>query len=324
MRVPLLRIPATFGGNSALSAGPNRLDRRILARLGVPDGDILRQPLAQGNSSFAVNRIDVRCDGRDVATLAEKIVAADSNEARFWRAAEVRRPSLESECYASAQPADIIDNGASVALYLPYVPALDRDLKGRRRAFRTHIHAITAAVADLNGRNLVTTEAPAPVPFPPARPTLKELQLRLNLNRSAAIALRDLWRRAHDRWETVQDSYQALPTCLNHHDVSPGNAVHVDGRTIFTDFGLAAPGPIGADLHTVIRWSGQAAHDADHVAAVIATYHERVQRYVPGVTTTQLRLAAHATYFLRYTNLKFKSARYMHAFGLALGRMLAL
>lgn len=95
-----------------------------------------------------------------------------------------------------------------------------------------------------------------------------------------------------------------------------------DGRiTTFADLGLSGTGPVGSDLHTVIRWSGKYIHDATYVDDVLMTYHEALRPYVTTVDLADIRLAAWSTFFLRYTDLRFSSARHLHSYELAVRRM---
>lgn len=307
------------------------LDRRLLSRFaGASDtelaaGQVVRASLRPGKSSHFVSLVDIR-HGTAETRLVEKCVDVTRSEVTFWRNGQGPTAVLSTELFDAVRPIDIVECGTAAMLYFPYHQVLDRETKILRRDFRNHIHEITAAVADFNGRNHVqSTIADVGLePFPLVPPAPQDLRRRLGLLPSAVDAIHELWARASSRWNAIRYSYERLPQCLNHNDISPGNAVRSNGLTLFSDFGLSSTGPVGSDLHTIIRWSERAAHDPEHVDALITTYVAQIRRHVPSITWEQVHLAAWATYFLRYTNLKFASSRHMHAFGLALNEMLKL
>jgi Phosphotransferase enzyme family len=271
-----------------------------------------------------VNIVDVGSGDAGLA-LVEKCVEATSSELAFWRDVESTSPVLHADLYNSVRPIDIVVRDPVAFLYFPYVPALDRAKETQRRAFRENMHTITSAIADFNGRNLSPIGTTSAVePFPLTRPTRHDLQRRLDLLPSAAEAIEELWEKASGRWEAIRHSYEQLPTCLNHNDISPNNAVYTDETVILADFGLASTGMVGGDLHTIIKWSARAAHDPAHVDALVTTYVEQIRQHLPSVTAENVRMAAWATFFLRYTNLKYSSSRYIHSYGLALNEMLKL
>jgi hypothetical protein len=61
-------------------------------------------------------------------------------------------------------------------------------------------------------------------------------------------------------------------------------------------------------------------YDRHRVEELIATYVEAVRPYHT-TTVADVRFAAWTTFYLRYTNLKFSSARYERPFRLALQQM---
>lgn len=304
------------------------LDRWLIADLELADGSrpasvptVVRTPMTPGKKSHFLNRVSVVEPGGATVDLVEKGVDSDSNEFQFWRHEYRPKFTLCADRFRSLEPVSASPGDSLSVMYFPYVPALDREQNVLRRTFRADMKTLVTAVADFNGRNMVARPEGNPSPFVPTRPTIGSLELRLNVSTSAAQALRDSWDEVYDAWEVVSAAYERLPWCLCHNDVSPGNAVHMDGTTTLTDFGLAGVGPVGSDLHTFIRWSHKAIHDEDHVEGLLKTYVDGIRTYDRAITMDDVRLSAWSTFFLRYTNLKFSSARYPHAFSLALRRM---
>lgn len=80
----------------------------------------------------------------------------------------------------------------------------------------------------------------------------------------------------------------------------------------------------GSDLHTLLRWSVTAVDKPAHVGGLLTTYVDRIRVHGVSISIEDVRLAAWATFLLRYTNLKFASARYLHVFSLATRRMIDL
>jgi hypothetical protein len=277
-----------------------------------------------GKSSYFLNRIDLDGASEPAPVLVEKGVANGAGELAFWCGTTWPEPILEGERYKAVRPLDIHHGKPVSVLYFPYVPALDKDTKTLRREFRTDLEQIALAIADFNGHNL-TRPGPADhreLRFKAARPTRSDLQVRLDLTTDDTRELLRSWDNAHTAWLAVQERVARLPQCLCHNDVSPNNSVHTDGQTTLADFGLACNGPVGSDLHTLIRWSGKAIDDPAHVDGLLTTYTNRIQAYDESISLEQVRLAAWATFFLRYTNLRLSSARYVRVFRLAICQMI--
>jgi hypothetical protein len=62
-------------------------------------------------------------------------------------------------------------------------------------------------------------------------------------------------------------------------------------------------------------------YEPDHVEGLLTTYVEAIKPYHGTVSVEEVRLAAWTTFYLRYTNLKFSSARYERPFRFALEQM---
>jgi hypothetical protein len=255
----------------------------------------------------------------------EKAVGSDSSEIRLWRGVADAALVLHTETYDVLEPVHRVVGEAVSVLYFPYLAELDRPRRMLRPEFRKNMHTIVAAVAEFNGRNLVAAGSGLHLggqPFMATRPTVAGLKVRLDVPTKAARALQRSWDAAHNDWLQLRKAYEQLPQCLCHNDVAPWNVVCRDGQmTAFSDLGLSGTGPIGSDLHTVIRWSGKYIHDAAYIADALLTYLDALSLYVTTVDLEDVRLAAWATFFLRYTDLRFSSARRLHSFELALRRM---
>jgi hypothetical protein len=61
--------------------------------------------------------------------------------------------------------------------------------------------------------------------------------------------------------------------------------------------------------------------DPDLAEGLFHIYLDGVRPYAPTLELDDLRLVAWSTYFLRYTNLKFRSARDLRSFELAIDLM---
>jgi thiamine kinase-like enzyme len=302
-----------------------RLDEIIHPGTGRGENDALRTSriaMAHGRGSWFINRVTVSTPGGSDVELVEKGVDTDSNELSFWRSVDSGALVLSGHSYRAVRPLDIVQGAPVSVLYFPYLPALDRERRVLQSEFRTNLPTIVKAVAEFNGRNtmpLTSLGGTSRYSTPP-RPSVQELQLRLNLDSEDATDLLRSFDRVQREWSTIQDAYANLPHCLCHNDISPGNAVCVNGIITFNDFGVASGGPIGSDLHTIIRWSAHAMYDRHRVEELIATYVEAVRPYHT-TTVADVRFAAWTTFYLRYTNLKFSSARYERPFRLALQQM---
>jgi len=306
-----------------------RLDRRIQAALGFDERHsasegwrISRTPMAHGRGSRFINYVQLTTLGGAADELVEKGVDSDSDELSFWRTANVDSLALSGNSYRTLAPIDIAHGDPVSVMYFRYLPALDRETPELRRDFRQHLPAITAAVAEFNGRNRLPDHGggASRYPFPP-RPSASDLQLRMNVSVERADDVLRLVDRVRSDWSVISDAYSSLPRCLCHNDISPGNAVHMDGIVTFGDFGLASPGPIGSDLHTIIRWSAGKMYEPGHVENLLTSYVEAIRPYYRAVSLSDVSLAAWTTFYLRYTNLKYSSARYERPFRFALEQL---
>jgi hypothetical protein len=302
--------------------------RRVTERLGASRGSApaatVRTSILRGKSSRFLNRVDLGDTTGQAAKLVEKGLPNDAGELSFWRGKTWPDPILNAERYNAVRPLHVYVGDPVSVLYFPYVPGLDRDTTDLRRAFRASMKQIAAALADFNGLNMMRSGSTIgrTLRFNAVRPTPSDLQRRLGMGTDDAHELVREWDRAHAAWQATQDTLAELPWCLCHNDVSPGNSLHVNGVTTFADFGLACSGPVGSDLHTLLRWSGKAIDKPAHVDGLLRTYVDRIQAYNESITIEDVRTAAWATFFLRYTNLKFASARYPNIFNLAIRQML--
>jgi hypothetical protein len=306
------------------------LDRRLRTAVG-PDGDhrnigswqIRRTPMAHGRGSRFINLVRLATSGGSANALVEKGVDSENDELSFWRTVDLDKLALSGTLYRAVAPIDIAQGDPVSVMYFPYVPALDRETATLRREFRANLTAIVASVAEFNGRNPLPRHGLSDAsryPFPP-RPSVAELQLRMSVSAECADDMLRFVDRIGNDWPIIGDAYSNLPRCLCHNDISPGNAVQMDGIVTLSDFGLVSAGPIGSDLHTIIRWSAGKMYEPDHVEGLLTTYVEAIKPYHGTVSVEEVRLAAWTTFYLRYTNLKFSSARYERPFRFALEQM---
>lgn len=306
-----------------------RIDRRLASGhlTGFPAGSsppqVVRTRMRPGKGSLFLNRVAVtRADGTRTE-LVEKGVRRDSQELAFWRSVGRAGLILNGDRYDSLLPIDAVDGRVLSALIFPYLPELNGDRKEMRREFRANAQAIVVALAEFNGRNLVPARLPVARRSSAPRPARAELESKLAVSPESATALLGSWDDAHDAWAAVKDAYERLPLCFCHNDVSGGNTVYADGITRFIDFALAGVGPIGSDLHSVIRWSGKAIDDPVHIARLLNTYLDGIRPFVT-VTLEDLRLATWAAFYLRYTDLRLTAAQHETVYRLALRRMTEL
>jgi hypothetical protein len=306
------------------------LDRRLRTAVG-PDEEhrnmgswqIRRTPMAHGRGSRFINNVRLATSGGSANDLVEKGVDSDGDELSFWRTVDLDALALSGTSYRALAPIDIAQGDPVSVMYFPYLPALDRETATLRREFRANLTAIVAAVAEFNGRNRLPRNGlsnASRYQFPP-RPSVAELQLRMNVSAECADHMLRFVDRIGNDWSIICDAYSNLPRCLCHNDISPGNAVRMDGIITLSDFGLASAGPIGSDLHTIIRWSAGKMYESDYVESLMTTYVEAIKPYHGTVSVEEVRLAAWTTFYLRYTNLKFSSARYERPFRFALEQM---
>jgi len=306
------------------------LDRKLQIAVGSDEHHgnaeawrIRRTPMAHGRGSRFINHIRLATSGGSANELVEKGVDSDSDELSFWRTVDIDALALSGTSYHALAPIDIAPGDPVSVMYFPYVPALDRETAVLRRDFRVNLFTIVASVAEFNGRNGLSPQGitDANRYAVPPRPSAAELRLRMNVSAECADDLLRLVDRVRNDRSIIFDAYSNLPRCLCHNDISPGNAVQMDGIVTFSDFGQASGGPIGSDLHTIIRWSAEKMYESDHVENLMTAYVEAIKPYHSTVSIAQVRLAACTTFYLRYTNLKFSSARYERPFRFALEQM---
>ena len=286
-----------------------------------------RTPMPPGKSSRFINHVTLTSHNGSTTELVEKGVEGDSPELSFWSEAGAGEPVLEGSSFRAVRPGEIVRCGPLSVLYFPYLRALDRDRQVLRQDFKANATAIVEGVAEFNGRNTLLSGESGGIAghlLSAPRPTVVEIQRRMDVDIEVARDLLRSFNRVQDMWQEIEGAYADLPRCLSHNDISPGNAVYVDNKATFIDFGLAGPAPVGSDLHTVLRWSGKALYNPSYAEALLNSYVAALRLHYAAVQTADVRLAAWTTFYLRYTNLKFSSARYERTFRLALDRMTSL
>jgi hypothetical protein len=306
-----------------------QLDRELVRGLsGVPAADgalgIRRVPLAAGRGSHQVNHVRLRSGGGRPVDLVEKVVNSDGTEMRFWAWAADRQLTFRGDGFELLHPELTVTGRDVSALYFRYIPELARERAALKRAYRGQLRTIASAVGHLNASNVIPTSTPPPDrprPFPAQPPAPTALERHLGVTAAYAQSLRAAWNALHRRWDEVEAVRARLPRVLCHHDVSPGNVAVVAGETKLIDPGLSDVGPLGSDLHAVLRWSGPRLYDDVHSEQLLAAYLDGVRAHLPTVDADAVRVTAWATFFLRYTNLRFGHARDLAAFELAIRRL---
>lgn len=291
--------------------------------------EVHRTPMAQrtGASTLFLNIVDLDPPGDDRAQvrLVEKGIWSASNEAAFWRNAEAEGWRLEGERYGVIRPVKVVDRGAATIFYLPYLPSLNRSRDRFHAEFQENLNSVTAAVARLNGNNAAGGQRWSRSRYGqfrfPRKPTAPELRNALHVSPHRASELREVWEEIREHWHIIETAYERVPTCLCHSDVSPGNVIVEDGRAVFVDLGMARVGPIGSDLHTIIRWSGIPLNDATNFYDLLGVYLSELNSSEIVAEFHEAWLAAWTTFFLRYGDLRWQSSRDAEVYSLALYSM---
>jgi hypothetical protein len=277
-----------------------------------------------GYGSYYLARI--RSQGRENRSvqLVEKALPADSRELAFWRAHEVDAVATHGRHYQALRPLLVLERDGVGFMYFPYVAALDQDTRLARQHFRANLRKVTTAAAEFAYDNLTAawgdhapqiTKASGP-------PSTQRMRRLLHVTSPAqARLLGSIHRDLESSWPDLLEDYQRLPIAMAHNDLGPGNAFVVDGAVHLLDFAKAGVAPLGSDLHTLIRWSGTALTDIDAGEEIIGWYHEALRSLGCDVNLDDVRLAAWVTFFMRYSNLRWRSSRRLDVYSLALVKL---
>jgi thiamine kinase-like enzyme len=301
---------------------PLALAGRLLSRQDRDPVRAIRRPMKAGSGAIHLAQVDLVFEGDLTIEVVEKCVRATSNEAAFWRTARDRHVEVGGESYTCLVPTQALTRGSMSFLYFPYVEELDQERPVLHALFEAEIEQIVSALAMFNGRNLTdnrTIYGNGRLPFRGMvkRPSTRELQAALRINVNNARLLKQVWSEVRRQWKVVWDRYQGLSQCLCHNDISPGNTIHLRGTTTFVDFGLASVGPVGSDLHTVIRWCNDAMVSPKRTRELLDLYVEGLRSCGVEITTQDVELALWVTFYMRYSDISKRSARDSGAFSLA-------
>ncbi len=292
-----------------------------------PWSSVVRQPLTLGYGARFLHRVAVLGGDGSRHQLIEKAVEADSNEARFWRGSRGRGLVASGAAFECVEPLAVREVGSLTVLYFPYIAAVDRPRKASKGDLRRDPLRTVRAIAEFNARNREVGPSRVPRGFNRGarkEPSVEQLSTLLGASLPEAHDLQARWREIGERWSALHEQYRALPSSLCHNDLTPGNVFQRDDKLVMLDFGWAAPGPIGSDLHTVIRWSPGALHDEDSAEHLIRVYADEFAALDHPVELAQVRKGAWITFAMRFLNLrKWASARHPVAFELALRKATA-
>ena len=240
------------------------------------------------------------------ADLFVKAVPSRGREARFWAAwarGEIRSRGAH---YLLAPP--LAECRGTLVTILAF--ARDDALPATRgqafRRFRTGLDAVVRAVADFNSDHMGRDW-----PLPPAGfgrvcrvPRRRDVCRELGIEPQGADALVATMQATAARWGGVAAALDAAPGCLCHLDLGTGNVVATGESCAIIDFGMAAPAPAGADLHTILRYGGRGLGAAEGlVAEYVAVFAAKGIALDPEAVLRACR----AHYATRYTNLRLRS-----------------
>lgn len=196
-------------------------------------------------------------DGR---RLFVKAILARGRESRFWTATQDGRIRTAGRHYRLLVPERIIAGRAVCLLVTPAMEALaDDSARTRRHGYRKASDLVLRAMGEFNATHFPAVRGlpgPRREGRPRRPPTAAALAQGLGLEpREAAAAAARLGKIGED-WGPVRARLAAMPRCLSHLDLGPGNIRIVDGRGLLLDFGHASAAPAGADLHSLLRYGG--------------------------------------------------------------------
>ena len=103
-------------------------------------------------------------------------------------------------------------------------------------------------------------------------------------------------------WGPVRDAVERGARCLSHMDLGRGNVLLGDGPVILLDFGHAGAAPVGADLHTVLRFAGASGPGTE---ALVDAYAAVFAAKGLAVDPVAVRRSLEAHFAARYRDLRF-------------------
>ena len=245
-----------------------------------------------------------------------KGILAHGREAKFWQAWRAGQVREAGRHYRIVPPVAIHQGAAVCVLVFPAHDFMKTDFRTRDGRFARNVRRVARALADFNSdhsgtRGLAATRAAAPVRVPRATAVAAALGIETAAAEAAVARLRAVeagWAAACRRL------LGGAPRCLAHLDLGPSNVVFHDGAAVLMDFGHAAAAPVGADLHTVLRYAGR----PDAAEELVAIYVEVFAAKGTPVDVAAVRRALAAHFGARYRNTRLRSARDPAVFAAAL------
>jgi hypothetical protein len=285
---------------------------------------VVRTPMALGLSSLFLNRVDLFLADGSLVQFVEKGVQSKSREVAFWLGMG-KALTAAGPHYEVVAPLGLVVLEPLAVLHFPYIPTVNRTTRQERSLYRDKMDIVVRAVVDFNAQNTVSEPTGrwlggSPFRADPDLPNLESLKRRLGVDSHAANALRSELAHIIERWPVIRKCYEELPACVCHNDLGPGNVIFSSDVTRILDFGMATGGPLGSDLHALIRWSSFLT-DATKAEEVIRSYADLLISSGVDVTHQDVRVAAWTTFFLRYCDLRWRSARNRDAFEAAIRGM---
>jgi hypothetical protein len=255
------------------------------------------------------------CSGATSATggrYFSKGIPAWSREARFWRGWRDGAVTPEGRHYRIVPPVAMVDGRQVMVLVFPELGFMRTNFRKRDGIYARNVRRVVRTVAEFNA-------AHAGGAFPAARtggrlrvPGAATVAEALGVDGDEAQAIVARLRAVEAGWGDVRRRLGGLGTCLSHMDLGPSNVVMHEGRGVLMDFGHAGSAPVGADLHTVLRYGGMAEVE------LLALYAEVFAEKGIALDLEAARLALRVSFAGRYRNLRLKSARDREVFERAL------
>lgn len=248
-------------------------------------------------------------EGQDGARLFVKCVPALGREAQFWQAWSRGAIRAEGEGYRLLPPVGRIEGRALSFLVFPDLgpdPGLSRR---RTLRYTSDIETVIRAIAGFNADHLariggLKRASGARAHFVPMK---RRIVRALAVDGREARQISRALRRVEWRWPALRRGLYRGPLCLCHMDFGPGNVLLGRDRPVILDFGHAAMAPVGADLHTVLRYARKGGTELA-TARAVEIYAGVFEARGVTVDRAAVTLAAEAHFAARYRNLRLGSA----------------
>ncbi len=301
--------------------------------------DAIRRALAaDGDPEGAANLVDCTPVGRtkggyfsclvtrtDGSRSFVKCIPKHSREMRFWEMRAKGGIGTGGQYYRILPPDRLISGAYFALLIFPALPP-SRGLHRRRTSRYTgNIEAVVRAIADFNS-DYVGERLPDLALSPQGRahfvPSRRRIAATLGVDRLEARRIAQSLRRIEGKWTALRRDLYRGPLCLSHMDFGPGNVLIGPEPPFILDFGHAGITPVGADLHTILRYARKGGEPVDwpHLVEIYAKVFE-----AKGIEVdrTAIARAAELHFASRYRDLRLQSARDVFGEALAVSTRLA-